>query len=166
MLATSLHPFFSFDIPGVRFPTSQGESCHISAFMRGRREALTIFFDGCQLKTGADIPIPIRETIVTIRVRHASISHVIVQVPEEKEKASPPFSQYHSINPIRGKPPLLCYADHSPRFPFGERREPIYQPRPERPSQRGEHDMPASATPWPRSPKRRSSLTPEVRASK
>ena len=91
MLATSLHPFFSFDIPGVRFPTSKGESCHIFAFMRGRREALTICFDGCQLKTGADIPIPIRETIVTIRVRHASIGYAIVQVPEAKERALPPF---------------------------------------------------------------------------
>ena len=166
MLATSLHPFFSFDIPGVRFSTSQGESCHISAFMRGRREALTIFFDGCQLKTGADIPIPIRETIVTIRVRHASISHVIVQVPEEKEKASPPFSQYHSINPIRGKPPLAAYAVHSPRFPFGERREPIPQSRAERPRPRYEHDMPAPVTSLSRRPKRRSSLTPEVRASR
>ena len=120
MLATSLHPFFSFDIPGVRFPTSQGESCHISAFMRGRREALTIFFDGCQLKTGADIPIPIRETIVTIRVRHASISHVIVQVPEEKEKASPPFSQYDSINQIRGKPPLAATQSIHPDFRLGK----------------------------------------------
>ena len=57
-----------------------------------------MFLTDLPIKTGADIPIPIRETIVTIRVRHASISHVIVQVPEEKEKASPPFSQYHSIN--------------------------------------------------------------------
>ena len=104
--------------------------------MRGEREALTIFFDGCQLKTGADIPIPIRETIVTIRVRHASISHVIVQVPEEKEKASPPFSQYHSINPIRGKPPLAATQSIHPdshlgkdgsRYPNSEPRDHRYE---------------------------------------
>ena len=45
-----------------------------------------MFLTDLPIKTGADIPIPIRETIVTIRVRHASISHVIVQVPEAEEK--------------------------------------------------------------------------------
>lgn len=45
-----------------------------------------MFLTDLPIKTGADIPIPIRETIVTIRVRHASISHVIVQAPEAEEK--------------------------------------------------------------------------------
>ena len=125
-----------------------------------------MFLTDLPIKTGADIPIPIRETIVTIRARQTSISHVIVQVPEEKEKASPPFSQYHSINSIRGKPPLSAYADHSPRFPLQERREPKAQSRTERPKPRPEHDRPARVTPPARPPKRRSSLTPEVRASR
>ena len=79
-----------------------------------------MFLTDLPIKTGADIPIPIRETIVTIRVRHASISHVIVQVPEEKEKASPPFSQYHSFNPIRGNPPLAATQSIHPDFRLGK----------------------------------------------
>ena len=79
-----------------------------------------MFLTDLPIKTGADIPIPIRETIVTIRARQTSISHVIVQVPEEKEKASPPFSQYHSFNPIRGNPPLAATQSIHPDFRLGK----------------------------------------------
>ena len=66
------------------------------------------FFDGCQLKTGADIPVPIRETIVTIRVRHTSIGNTVVQVPETEERATPPFSLYFQSIQLGGNP--LCSA--------------------------------------------------------
>lgn len=59
-----------------------------------------MFLTDLPIKTGADIPIPIREVIVAIRARHASISHAIVQVPEAEKKGFTslfpiPFNQFN-----------------------------------------------------------------------